>query len=169
MSGFEFTDDPIFQQMFGFDPTFTRQDMLDALASFDVSIPPASKLPDESLQKRLRQAINASQAMPSINPKPPLALNQYSKWPANPKGLYEAIRRGNFEEVVMTQAAIREGRNPVSLYVNAFMDVRQTLMSLAVNYEKGLKHGVMQDPEKEKCAINLRVSSCGRPIHYMRQ
>ncbi len=159
-------NDPLFQQMFSFDTKFSREELLGVLSSFGISIPPTSKLPDDSLQKRLRQAINASQALSLINPKPPLDLNKYSKWPRNCKGLFTAIRRGNLEEVAMTQMAMREGQDPAPLYVNAFMDVRQTLMSLANNAENGLKHAVMQDLDKEKCAINLRVSCPHSKCHF---
>lgn len=150
-------DDPIFQQMFGFDTKLSREELLSVLSNFGISIPPASKLPKESLQKRLRQAINASQAISLVNPKPPLDLQQYSKWPQGYKGVFDAIRRGNLEEAAMTQLAMRQGQDPARLYVNAFMDVRQTLMSLANNCETGYKHAVMQDLDQDKCAINLRV------------
>ncbi|KAI0088365.1 hypothetical protein BDY19DRAFT_891159 [Irpex rosettiformis] len=143
--------------MFGFDTNLSREELLGVLSSFGIAIPPTSKLPVESLQKRLRQAINASQAMPLVNARPPLDPAQYPKWPQGYKGLFDAIRRGNLQEAAMTQLAMREGQDPSPLYVNAFMDVRQTLMSLANNCETGFKHAVMQDLEKEKCAINLRV------------
>jgi hypothetical protein len=137
---------------FKFDSAFTREEILHVLSAFGIDIPANSKLPDGSLQKRLRQAINASQAMSAINPNPPLALDQYPKWPRNSKILYESIRRGNIDEAV-------SGVKSTPLYANAFMDVRQTLMSLAVQYEKGIKYAILQDRQKEKCAINIRVCS----------
>ena len=153
-------DDPVLQQMFGFDTKLSREELLSVLSNFGITIPPASKLPKESLQKRLRQAINASQTMSLLNPNPPLDLEQYSKWPQGYKGVFDAIRRGNLEEAAMTQLAMRQGQDPARLYVNAFMDVRQTLMSLANNCEtSGYKHAVVQDLDQDKCAINLRVRS----------
>ncbi|KAI0696335.1 hypothetical protein BC835DRAFT_873182 [Cytidiella melzeri] len=74
-SGIQLSKISFFEIMVAFDFKFTRRELLGVLSSFGVSIPPTSKLPDERLHKRLRQAINASQAISLINPKPPLSLN----------------------------------------------------------------------------------------------
>ncbi|KAI0696336.1 hypothetical protein BC835DRAFT_1414308 [Cytidiella melzeri] len=57
----------------------------------------------------------------------------------------------------MTQLAVQEGKDPAPLYVNAFTDVRQTLMALAINYQNGMKNSVVQDPKHEKCGGNIRI------------
>ncbi len=160
--------DPLVQQMYGFDTKLSRAELFGVLSSFGISIPPTSKLPDDSLQKRLRQAINASQAMLLINSKPPLDLNQYPKWPRNCEGLLASIARWNLEENSMIRA-MRESQDPSSLFDHPSMDVRRISMHLANNAENVLKHAVLQDPNKERCSINLRVDVFVHASLYLTQ
>ena len=41
--------------------------------------------------------------------------------------------------------------------MNAFMDLRQTLMSLAKYWDSDINIAIVQDVKHEKCAINIRV------------
>lgn len=124
-----------------------------------VSIPASSKLSTDALEKRLRQAISASQSLSTVISRPPIDLSRYNKWPPkSTQKTFDAIRRGNFQEAMMTFEARSKGLNgPIPLHTNTFMDIRQTLMSLARNWDKGTKWVVMQDLAQEKCGINIRV------------
>lgn len=148
--------------MANFDPAFTRAELIEVLSTMGVSIPETSKLPKDALEKRLGHAINSSQSLSSIISRPPISLSQYSKWAARPedsRSVKDAIRRGDMGEAMRSlDAQLRGLDDTVPLHTNAFMDVRQTLLHLARNWDNGLDIAVMQDLDKAKCAVNLRVS-----------
>lgn len=131
----------------------TRPELLRVLDTMGISIPSTSKLPDDALIKRLKQAISASEALSSVAPRPPIPLSQNVKWPVG-ESAYEAIRRSDIREAMLNRMDMND-----TLHKNPFMDVRQTLMSLAIHWDQGLKVAIMQDPKKIKSAINIHVRS----------
>lgn len=140
-----------------FSPNLSRAETLTVLGKMGVSIPPRTKLSDEALEKRLRQALNASQLKSALVPSSTLDIKNLPSWPST-RNVYEAIRRGNMQEAMMTAAARAGGSDtPFELYTNAFMDLRQTLMSIAKNWDDGRKLAIVQDIDHERCAINIRV------------
>lgn len=144
-----------------FDPSFTRDELIQVLSDMGITIPTTSKLPKDALEKRLKQAINASQTLSAIITRPPIDLSQYSRWPAQGgRSLFDAIRRGDLNETILSTQALFHGlADPFPLHKNAFMDVRQTLMGLAKYWDGGQHIAVMQDLNRERCAINIRVRS----------
>ena len=72
------------------------------------------------------------------------------------RSLLKAVSRGNVAEAVANYA--RNDRSP-ELYVDPFMDLRQTIMGIGDFIDKGTNWCVIQDQQHEQCAINLRVSS----------
>ncbi len=138
---------------------FTRQELLKALPAMDVSIPLSTKLSDEALEKRLRQALNASQVSSQLITKSPINIKSLHKWPLG-SSLYESVRRGNWQESMANYSSRMGGSSNTeasALSGNAFMDLRQTILSLANSWDKGSRVAVMQDEDHEKCAVNIRV------------
>ena len=187
---------------------FTRVEQLRVLQSLGIELPPDTKLSDEAIEKRLRDALNFCQykdhlePFPDLNALPPWKLGapevMQSQIPApqtsgskavaqsaqsTPAGfhskLMDACQRGNLHEARMnsvrrdTQArlnAFREeyGIDPLRgaditvppIHVDPFMDLRQTVLSLANFADQGGKWLLLQDPEMEKYAVNIRVRAC---------
>ena len=139
----------------------TRAEICCVLGCMGIDIPPTSQLSDESLEKRLRDALNAAQYKHRFSL--PFDFNTFSDWPIAKPGerevplerrLLQSVRRGNIAEAARTRAT---GGKAPQLYVDPFMDLRQTAMSLANHLDKGNKCCVVQDLERKKMAINIRV------------
>ncbi|KAJ7074798.1 hypothetical protein C8F01DRAFT_1044184 [Mycena amicta] len=111
----------------------TRQKILELLRDMGVELPRKTKLPDSELDKRLSKALDSAQYVPRVVPDPPLDPAMYPDWfedSANDK-LLDAVRRHNFGEAATIAASRTNGiEDPFPLYGNAFMDLRQTLMSI---------------------------------------
>ncbi|KAI0761367.1 hypothetical protein BD413DRAFT_607160 [Trametes elegans] len=140
-----------------------RAELLHILSAMGVEIPENSKLSGETLEKRLRSALDASQERDRF--PTPYDVAVLPKWPVARAGeidtsvrpLLEAVRRGNMHEAMKNSMANRLGvGNPPELYIDPFMDLRQTVMSLANALDQGLKWAVIQDPEMQQHAINIR-------------
>ena len=151
--------------------TFTRLETVSVLGSLGLELPPNTKLSDEMLEKRLRDALNAAQQkhrLPAL-----LDLKSLSPWPtsnsAQPpskkKPLLDAIKRGNIGEAAYNYA---RGSQKTVLYVDPFMDLRQTIMGFAYWIDQGVTRCTIQDQEKENCAINVRVRrATSRVVHTL--
>ncbi|KZT64969.1 hypothetical protein DAEQUDRAFT_565796 [Daedalea quercina L-15889] len=135
----------------------TRQETLTILASMGVELPSATKMPDDALQKRLRQALNSAQYISNVLSNPPLDPAALSAWPSG-RSVYDGVRRGNFEEAMQNYQRKLQGKD-VELYKNPMMDARQTLMGITQWWDQGHKWMVLQDPAAEQCAINIRLLS----------
>ena len=138
----------------------TREETLKALGCMGVDIPPDTKLADDILEKRLRDALNAAQYLHHFTL--PLDFGTLSDWPTNKPGnppvparrrLLEAVRRGNFSEA---ESTLRNAGRAPELFVDPFMDMRQSLMSLGNYLDTGHQCVVMQDHANEH-TINIRV------------
>ncbi|KAH9944915.1 hypothetical protein B0H21DRAFT_779324 [Amylocystis lapponica] len=140
----------------------SREETLAILSSMGIELPPRTKLPDEALAKRLKQAINAAQCLSTVVPDAHVDPATIRRWPTEGenRSVYAAIRRGDLHEAAATAHARALGRDQaVDLYTNAFMDLRQTLMGIAVAWDEGRTWGVIQDPQHETCAITFRIVS----------
>lgn len=113
-------------------------------------------MPDEALQKRLRQALSCAQYLSNVLKKPPLDPAILPEWPSS-RTVYDGVRRVNFQEATENFHARLQGKE-VELYKNPMIDARQTLMSIAKSWDEGHRWMVLQDPDSEQCAINVRVS-----------
>ncbi|CDO77860.1 hypothetical protein BN946_scf184668.g4 [Trametes cinnabarina] len=137
----------------------TRAETIKVLSSLGVEIPENTKIVDEELEKRLRTALDAAQEKDRFSI--PLDLKTLPKWPivkpdeisTSSRPLLDAVNRGNVQEALHNLA---RGSRRTELYVNPFMDLRQTLLSLANMLDKGFTWCTIQDPEKVKSAIHLR-------------
>ena len=154
----------------------TREETLYALRSIGIDLPLSTKLPDDSLNKRLRDALDAAQYKSDLPSS--LDLNALKKWPlavpdafpqhGNPKGgkakgssngrlLLEAVKRGNMMEAVQNVGV-------PDLYVDPFTDLRQTIMGMANFLDNGATTCLIQDRQQQECAINVRVSTFHFPL-----
>ncbi|THU98789.1 hypothetical protein K435DRAFT_720412 [Dendrothele bispora CBS 962.96] len=128
-----------------------RESKLGMLASMGAEISPKTRLSDSVIDKRLQTAINLIQNLSSLIPEAPfdpvqLGLQKWTSAPTVSGKVYDAVRRSNLTEKL---AMMERGDDAFPLYQNAFMDVRQTLMTLASNWDKGKGFGVLQDQADE--------------------
>ncbi|KAI0634535.1 hypothetical protein C8Q77DRAFT_763383 [Trametes polyzona] len=141
----------------------TRAEKLRVLSSMGVGLPENTKLADEALDKRLRAALDAAQERHRF----PATLNvrELPQWPiinkdeinSRARPLLDAVKRGNMEEAArISQARLTGVRATPELFTDPFMDLRQTLMSLANARDNGFTWLTIQDPDSEHYAINIR-------------
>ena len=135
----------------------SREEKLGLLGSMGVELSPTTRLPEEAVDKRLKSAIDAAQYFSSIIkevPVNPASFPMWSKSDTKNKPLLDAVRRGNYAEAFAVAKA--NGSSPYPLFQNAFMDVRQTLMTMGNNLDNDCTQMILQDKEHEY-AICLRV------------
>ena len=154
----------------------TREETLYALRSIGIDLPLSTKLPDDSHNKRLRDALDAAQYKSDLPSS--LDLNALKTWPlavpdtsqqrgkakgGKAKGssggrlLLEAVKRGNMMEAVQNVGV-------PDLYVDPFTDLRQTIMGMANFLDNGATTCLIQDKQQQECAINVRVSTFHCPL-----
>ncbi|OSX56732.1 hypothetical protein POSPLADRAFT_1158823 [Postia placenta MAD-698-R-SB12] len=143
---------------------FTREEILSVLAGLGIELPPATKLPHEALQKRLKQSLLAAQSFFNVLPAPPVDPKSLTEWPLpehEPDNtVLEAIKRSNLAEISANIQAMRRGEHVApEIFVNPVSDLRQTLMGIASVWDKGLRWCVINDLESQVCTISLRILS----------
>ncbi|KAF8147737.1 hypothetical protein K438DRAFT_1625856 [Mycena galopus ATCC 62051] len=138
-----------------------REEILGLLASMGIELPPKTKLNATELDKRLSKALDSAQYITRVVPPPPLDPTAYPLWSRtkSSKPVLEAIKRNNVAEATLVSQSKMFGiDNPFPrLYTNAFMDLRQTLMSIANACDNGMIPITLQDKE-ESSGICMRVS-----------
>ncbi|KAL0072615.1 hypothetical protein AAF712_000378 [Marasmius tenuissimus] len=135
----------------------SREEKLRLLACMGVELSPTTRLPEEAVDKRLKSAIDASQYFSSVITEVPLNPASFPTWSKSDKKnkpLLDAVRRGNPAEAMAVARA--NGQNPHPLFQNAFLDVRQTLMTMGNNLDNGCTEMILQDKGQDY-AICLRV------------
>ena len=141
----------------------TRAETLQILSFMGVEIPKNTKLPSELLDKRLQDALNSAQNRDQLPITPPLDPETAKKWPVrlNPperESLRKAVWRGTREEAQnIIRARQMTGEYRRGLFKDPFWDLRQTMMGIGRWLDQGLTWCVLQDREKEHCAVNMRV------------
>lgn len=144
----------------------TRTEKLRVLASMGIELPEDTKLVDAVLEKRLVNALDAAQGKDRY--PDPSKLRELPMWPLVKTGeinssarlLLDAVKRGNMHEArhwQNSQAALLGMSASPELFTDPFMDLRQTHMSLANGLDNGFMWRTIQDPDREKSAINIRV------------
>lgn len=142
------------QQSSGVALETNRAEKLGMLIAMGVELSPATRLPDKEIINKLYGAIDTSQAFNKVTDAKILDPSSLPVWSASQsKSVYESVRRGNLAEAMRNYA---HGDEAFPLYQNAFLDVRQTLMSLARNWDNGLSYAVLQDKNND-FAICMRV------------
>ncbi|KAJ3777401.1 hypothetical protein FB446DRAFT_681134 [Lentinula raphanica] len=137
----------------------SREEKVDFLRSMGLDLSPATRLPQDALEKKFRNAIDACQSFATLIPKLPFDPSTLPVWSKQTckKPLLEVVNRGNIREAYATLQAKMQGKfSAWDLYENVFMDIRQTIMTLGNNIDNGRKTTIIQDQES-KCAICMRV------------
>jgi hypothetical protein len=141
-----------------------RQDLLNQLAAIGVVLPKGTKMPNDALEKRLNQALDASQTFTEIItcvPFNPTGLNTWSS-STHSESLIQAVQRGNLIEAMRNASAasqqIASGQSLVKhpKAEDTFMEVRQCMLQFAKHWEDGISVFVLQD-EAQESGIILRV------------
>ena len=128
-----------------------RQELLTTLEHLRVSIPSATKLSDDELEKRIDKAVDASQKSRKILKRSFLNIHILPLWPHN-RSVLEAMYRGEPNEAYNDAVP--------NLFKDKVMDLRRVLMGVAQAYEAGLTNVGIQDKTHEKCGVNLKVRAC---------
>lgn len=137
-----------------------REEILGLLSSMGIDLPRKTKLSDAELDKRLSKALDSAQYLTRVIPKPPVNPISYPSWFRNESNtpVLDAIRRHNVGEATLIDGSQMRGvDNPFPLYTNAFMDLRQTFMTIANACDKGMLPLILQD-KGESSGICMRVS-----------
>jgi hypothetical protein len=142
----------------------TRQELLVQLAAIGVALPKGTKMPNDSLEKRLGQALDASQAFTDVITSLPFDPTSLDTWSSSTqsKTLLEAVQRGNLIEAMRNAASFKlrmassPGTPPVEQGEDTFMEVRQCMLQFAKHWEDGTSIFVLQDKAQESGMI-LRV------------
>ncbi|KAG8996078.1 hypothetical protein FRB93_000929 [Tulasnella sp. JGI-2019a] len=132
----------------------SRDEIFDLLKALGVEIHPKTTLSTEVLEGRLRKALDCVQYITDVISTPgggALDLHGVEPWTCG--DTYVATRRGSLGEAITnytTQKWIPE------LYLNALMNLRQTVMSMASHFDNGCTRFCLQDENKES-AIIIRI------------
>ncbi|KAJ7302330.1 hypothetical protein DFH08DRAFT_1089806 [Mycena albidolilacea] len=136
-----------------------RKEILSLLSSMGIDLPRKTKLTDAELDKRLSKALDSAQYLARVIPAPPLDPTAYPSWFHNKSNrpILDAIRRHNLAEATLVDESRKRGiENPIPLYTNAFMDLRQSLMTIGDACDNGMKPLILQDAEHTS-GICMRV------------
>lgn len=146
----------------------SRSETLQILIDMGINLPITTKLSADALEKRVRDALNASQNR--VNIPAQLEPSSLPGWPmmkpwndtsgSGGRSIFDAVRRSSYQEMGEHLLAMRAGQvyNPSPLYTNAFMDLRQTIMSIGQALDNGQRWCLLQDRGGQIFAMNIRVS-----------
>ncbi|KAJ3720027.1 hypothetical protein C8R42DRAFT_722692 [Lentinula raphanica] len=136
----------------------SREEKLEFLRSMGVDLLPSTRLSQDALEKKFRSAIDASQSFSTLIPEPPFDPSTLSLWSKKTeKPLVDMVRRKNMREIFAGfQANIQLEGEKSALDRNAFMRIRQMIMTVAHDLDQGRETTLIQDKES-KNAICIRV------------
>lgn len=137
-----------------------RKDLLTQLAAMGVVLPRGTKMTNDALEKRLSQALDASQTLHEVIPSTPFNPDSFPPWDMS-KSLLKAVHRGNVMEAVMNAATssrteLGGGQSVPPSQENIFMEVRQCMLQFAKHFEDRHSTFVLQDKAQESGLI-IRV------------
>lgn len=107
----------------------TRRETLDILSCMGVELPRTTRLPDDVLDKRLRDALNHAQHRSGL---PPSSLDpaRLPRWPAG-EPLLKVLRRVDLGEALAIEDAERAGKAyERELFQDVFWDLGQTMVAI---------------------------------------
>ncbi|KZT04913.1 uncharacterized protein LAESUDRAFT_656844 [Laetiporus sulphureus 93-53] len=144
---------------------FTREETLQLLSEMGIELPPATKLTDEALRMRLQKSLNAAQYLSDTLTSLPIDPGSINVWPRtssieDERSVHKAVARNNMAEAKAIFGAQQSGRDIVAeLHDIVMVDVRQTLMSIGKLWDEGFRWCIIQDPQRQLSAINMRLLS----------
>ncbi|KAJ6531444.1 hypothetical protein DFH09DRAFT_1326597 [Mycena vulgaris] len=136
--------------------TIDRELTIELLRCMSVDLPPKTKLPDAELDKRLSKTLDGCQYLTRVVPTLPLDPASYKSWRLEHtnKPVFSAVRRHNVGESSFLYNKLKEGvDNPYPLYVDPFMDLRQSIMTMGKNWDDETKTMMIQDKEQTSCIL----------------
>lgn len=143
-----------------------RQEILQVLSAMGIYMPPGTKLPDEALSTRLDLALKSSQELPVVLPSPSsttLEISSLEDWPSNRLGNVQgAMYRANMAETSQVAALKQAGvERPTFGDVgdDVVYELRQSILSLGKSWDEHIPCVIVQDPDHNEAAVNIRVSS----------
>ncbi|KAJ3762349.1 hypothetical protein EV360DRAFT_92524 [Lentinula raphanica] len=128
------------------------------LVGIGSNLSPSTRLPQDALENKFCIAIDASQSFSTLIPKPPFDPLTVSPWSKTTcmSPLLDLVRRGCMREMYAQLQANMQGKQSAwDLYKNPFMDIRQTMRTIADNLDQRYKTNLVQD-KKSKSAICIR-------------
>lgn len=134
----------------------SRQDLLELLASTGVTLPNTTKLPNEEINKRVLQALDAAQQYNTLFESTCFVPSEYPLWSAE-LPLLRAVTRMGAAEVFSTRR-LDEPTGVTTEKKYTFHEMRQIVMGFAHTFEAtGLKDLCLMDTSKT-WGIYVRVS-----------
>ncbi|KAI0704233.1 hypothetical protein C8T65DRAFT_830856 [Cerioporus squamosus] len=149
----------------------TRAETIRILRAMGGDIPADTKLPDDVLEKRLREAVNASQNKATFSP---LDLGSLKKWPMAAPGeldtrarpLVKALQRGNIDEAQKRMGLFSDANSVLDAgatsstdpSVNPFIALRGLVAGIGRLLDDGGTWCVIQ-AEDESSSVGIRVVS----------
>lgn len=141
--------------------TDDRDELLHALRWMGIELPPRSKLTTDSLDKKLRKALDLSQCIKAeFKGANTLNLSKLKEWSAvSSSPLMESVKTVSVNEASKNFTALSAtGSIPApELFVDPFIDLRQTIMGLGKAFDEGVTISLLRDKEGTHSII-LRVS-----------
>ncbi|RPD60626.1 hypothetical protein L226DRAFT_506562 [Lentinus tigrinus ALCF2SS1-7] len=131
----------------------TRPETLEILSCMGIELPRTTRLPDDVLDKRLRDALNYSQHKSGLPPS--LDPERLPRWPQG-RPLFKMLRKVDLAEVREIENAERAGGvYERELFQDVFWDLGQTMMAIGKALDSGRTWCVVQDSE-QTLAVLLR-------------
>ncbi|KAJ7474902.1 hypothetical protein FB451DRAFT_1465131 [Mycena latifolia] len=136
-----------------------RELTIELLRCMSVELPPKTKLPDAELDKRLSKTLDGCQDLTRVLPSITLNPAAYKSWRLDKtnRPVFDAVRRTNIGESSFVYDKQKEGNyNPYPLYVDPFMDLWQSIMSIGKKWDEERTTVFLADKEQTSC-IFIRV------------
>jgi len=136
-------------------PEISREDLLALLGSMGVSLPLHTKIPEEDLQKRLSNALDAAQQLNATFDSTPVIPSGYPAWPSK-TNLLDATKRGNYQEALQNSLHL----GPMGLSTekqHTFREMRQIVMAFGNYWQQDKKELCLMD-KSMGWAVYVRVS-----------
>ena len=133
----------------------SREDILIFLSSMGVVLPKDTKMPMEDLNKRLGNALDASQQFDQLLGTKTVDPSEFTQWTG--KDILKASHRNNIQEKVTgTGAMSQPKKGPLSAKEDIFRELRQSILAIAHSCDEDHMDVYYMDGE-EKWAIFVRV------------
>ncbi|KAJ8076759.1 hypothetical protein AAF712_000381 [Marasmius tenuissimus] len=134
----------------------TRDEKLGLMHTMGIELPTTTQLPDDALDKKLRNAVDAAQYFNMVVAKSSIDPVTLPAWPVK-SSLQEATARGNIGEGLGRDGILRaKGKSPFPQYEGVFLEVRRTVRTIAEGVDQGTKCYLLQN-EDQSGAIILRI------------
>ncbi|KZP18786.1 hypothetical protein FIBSPDRAFT_933202 [Athelia psychrophila] len=130
-----------------------REDLFAQLTALDVDLPRGTKMTNVALDKRLGQALDASQTINEVLVSASLEPSTLEPW-SLARDLVGAVQRTNLQEAAQNQATKLSGTT--AMQGNIFMEVRQCILAFATHAEQGHNMFLLKDEAQESGCI-IRV------------